>query len=164
MSSKNTNEMLDNSITDLEAHRMLERLRQGNHGEIGEEPKMKSHQALTALTQKQHSPLVIRKVTKYGFPIYVGIIADANLDCLDVLIKNFIEGNMPMWESNSIQEKRNLAGMLSDHIGRTIPNVEGIAVTFYIDKMVVSSLHGDFMNHFQCKFEYYTLLNMSTNV
>lgn len=120
--------------------------------------------ALTRLTEKAYSPLVIRKLTKFGFPIYVGIITDDNLDSLDEVIVKFIKKNIEMWKSDSIQDKRDMAGELCDVLTKAFQKTEGVAITLWIDKACVSSLFGDFMNHFQCKFEYYTLLNMSTNV
>lgn len=122
--------------------------------------------AFTRLTEKAYSPLVIRKCTRFGFPIFVGVIADDNLDTLDDVIVGFMKKpkNLKRWKNESCQDKRNLAGELSETITNHFDHVEGIAITFSIDKMFVASLFGDAMNHFQCKFEYYTLLNMSTNI
>lgn len=126
--------------------------------------EVKMEKTFTKLAGKHYSPLVIRKVTKFGFPIYVGIITDDDLSDLDKQIIGCIEGNVGLWESNNIQDVRDLAGILSDRLIKAYPKTEGVAVTFAVDKMFVASLFGDFMNHAQCKFEYYTLLNMSTNV
>ena len=137
------------------------------HGTRTKETNMeeaKKVDAFTRLTEKQHSPLVIRKTTKFGFPIYVGIITDDNLDSLDDVIIIFMKAHLKMWKNDSIQDKRNLAGMLTDHITAVFDKTEGVAVTFYIDKTCISSLFGDFMNHHQCKLEYYLLLQMGTNV
>jgi hypothetical protein len=132
---------------------------------LDKEPIMQEKvNAFTRLTQKAYSPLVIRKITKYGFPIYVGIITDDNLDTLDECILEFMEQHLDLWKSDSIQDKRQLAGMMTDHITSAFGKTEGVAVTLYIDKTCISSLFGDFMNHHQCKLEYYTLLLMGTNV
>lgn len=121
-------------------------------------------QAFTRLTEKAYSPLVIRKITKYGFPLYVGIISDDNLDTLDQVILQFMGDNIDIWKSDSIQDKRNLAGGLCEAITTAFGKTEGVAVTFMADKSYISSLFGDFMNHGQCKLEYYSLLNMSAHV
>lgn len=120
--------------------------------------------SLTRLTEKAYSPLVIRKITKFGFPIYVGIITDDDLDNLDDIIVEFIKKNIQMWKSDSIQDKRNLAGALCDNIIEQYEKTEGVAITLYIDKTCISSLYGDFMNHAMCRQEYYFLLNMGTGV
>lgn len=123
----------------------------------------------TALTEKTgSSALAIRKITKYGFPIYVGIISDDNLDGLDQLIhetlKPHIKPKKGLWKSNSLQDKRNLTGILHDAILEHFEKTEGVAITLMIDKAYVSSLFGDFMNHAMCRSEYYSLLHMSTAI
>lgn len=120
--------------------------------------------AFTRLTEKAYSPLVIRKITRFGFPIYVGIITDDNLDPLDRIILKHIQDNIKCWKSDSIQDKRNLAGGLCDALVEAFEHTEGVAVVFYVDKTCIASLFGDFMNHGQCKFEFYTLLLMGTQV
>jgi len=120
--------------------------------------------AFTRLTEKAYSPLVIRKCTKFGFPIYVGIITDDNLDDLDRVVVAFVKRQIRLWKSDSIQDKRQLAGELGDEILKHFPKTEGVAILLAIDKMFVSSLYGDFMNHAMCRDEWYFLLNMSTGV
>lgn len=120
--------------------------------------------AHTALTEKAFSPLIIRKTTRFGFPIFVALITDDNLDELDEHVLGFVNMHIDLWKSNSIQDKRNLAGLLSDRLTEVYNRVEGVAVIFSIDKMMVSSLFGDFMNHTPCRLELYTLLNMMTNI
>jgi len=120
--------------------------------------------ALTRLTEKAYSPLVIRKITKFGFPIYVGIITDDNLDSLDQVVVSFVQSEIDKWKSDSIQDKRWLAGALCDLLTATFKKTEGVAVTLYIDKTCISSLYGDFMNHAMCRSEYYSLLIMGTGV
>ena len=125
---------------------------------------MSKAKAFTRLTEKAHSPLVIRKVTRFGFPIYVGIITDDDLDSLDRAVVGFIKSNLDRWKSDSLQDKRNLAGELVDVLVETFGKLEGVAVVFYIDKTCISSLFGDFMNHAMCRQEFYTLLVMGTGV
>ncbi len=120
--------------------------------------------AFTRLTEKAASPLVIRKVTRFGFPIYIGVITDDNLDGLDDAVVGFVKENLARWKSDSIQDKRDLAGDLVNALVETFPHTEGVAVVFYIDKTCIASLYGDFMNHHQCKTEFYSLLIMGTDV
>lgn len=121
-------------------------------------------ESLTALTQKQWSPLVIRKITRFGFPIYVALITDDNVDDLDQQVVSLVKENVKLWKNNSLQSKRNLAGLITDTLLEVYDKTEGVAVVFYVDKTVISSLHGDFMNHMMCRYELYTLLHMSTGV
>ena len=121
---------------------------------------------LTKLMEKNFSPMTIRKYTKWGFPMFIGIITDNDIHDIDEVVVNFMETpkNLERWKNDNLQDKRNLCGELSDTIVSYYGKTEGLAVTFSIDKSFISSLFGDFMNHFQCKFEYYTMLNMSTNI
>lgn len=127
-------------------------------------PEHESDDSLTGLTSKHHAALVIRKITKFGFPIYVGIITDDDLNSLDRVVVNCVQDHLRLWKSNKLQDKRNLAGALTDALTGTFPSTEGVAITLFIDKSAVSSLFGDFMNHAMCRQEYYFLLNMSTGV
>lgn len=124
----------------------------------------KKSKARTALTQKQYSPLVIRKITRFGFPIYASIITDDDLNRLDDVVIKFVKKHIKKWKSNSIQDKRWLAGALCDKMSEAFENTEGTAVVLYIDKTCISSLAGDFMNHAMCRQELYFLLNMGTAV
>ena len=117
----------------------------------------------TKLVDKHHSPLVIRKYTHWGFPIYVALITDDDLSNLDELVVFFMERNMEGWV-NDVQKLRNLAGAMTEYLNIQYGKAEGVGVIFYVDKMFVSSLHGDFMNHTSCRIELYTLLQMSTGV
>jgi hypothetical protein len=117
----------------------------------------------TKLVDKQYSPLVIRKYTHWGFPIYVGLITDDDLTNLDDVCVNFIQSNIEDW-SNNIQKLRNFAGRFCEHLNEVYKKTEGVAVVFYVDKCFISSLFGDFMNHTSCRIEFYGLLNMSTGV
>lgn len=123
-----------------------------------------SPQALTRLTEKQHSPLIIRKITKFGFPIYVAIITDDNLDDFDQTIIGVIKPRIAKWKGDSIQDHRNLTGVLVDALVERYGKTEGVAVIFSIDKTLISSLYGDFMTHPACRVELFGLLNMSCHV
>lgn len=121
-------------------------------------------QTMTRLTEKAYSPLVIRKITKFGFPIYVAVITDDGLDRLDEVIVSFIKEHIGRWKSDSIDDKRWIGGALCDRITEEFQKTEGVAVILYIDKTCISSLYGDFMNHAMCRSELYTLLVMGTAV
>jgi len=118
----------------------------------------------TKLIDKHYSPLVIRKYTHYGFPIYIGLITDNDLSDLDDVAVNFMKEHSGEGWVNDIQKVRNLAGSFTEHLNNYYDRAEGVAVMLYVDKMFVSSLHGDFMNHSACRAEFYSLLNMSTGV
>lgn len=118
----------------------------------------------TKLVDKHYSPLVIRKFTHWGFPIYVGLIADNNLSDLDKVVVQFMKQHQNEGWVNDIQKLRNLAGALTEFLNEYYDRAEGVAVVFYVDKMFISSLHGDFMNHTSCRIEFYSLLTMSTGV
>jgi hypothetical protein len=118
----------------------------------------------TKLVDKHYSPLVIRKYTHWGFPIYVALITDNDLSNLDDLVVAFMKANVEKGWVNDIQKLRNLAGALTEHLNDQYDKAEGVGIIFYVDKMFVSSLHGDFMNHTSCRIELYSLLTMSTGV
>ena len=114
----------------------------------------------TKLVGKEFSPLIIRR---YSLPqlMFVALITDDNLDDLDNIVNTFVKKE-PL--PNKIQGMRNLAGELSEVLTTHYSKTEGCAVIIQADKMTVSSLAGDFMNHGQCKQELYFLLNFSTQV
>lgn len=121
-------------------------------------------ETFTKLVDKHYSPLVIRKYTHWGFPIYIGMITDDDLSDLDDTVVKFMETYKNEGWVNDIQKIRNLSGAFTEHLNETYGKTEGVAVVFYVDKMFVSSLHGDFMNHTSCRIEFYSLLTMSTGV
>jgi len=125
--------------------------------------KENDDKVFTKLVDKHYSPLVIRKYTHWGFPIYVGLITDNDLTEMDKVITEFIKENIEQW-TNDIQKLRNFAGMLAEYLNNTYEKTEGVAVVFYVDKCFISSLHGDFMNHTACRIEFYGLLTMSIGV
>jgi len=118
----------------------------------------------TKLVDKHHSPLVIRKYTHWGFPIYIALIVDENISDLDEIVVAFMKANKETGWVENIQSIRDLAGELTEHLNDHYDSAEGVGVIFYVDKMFVSSLHGDFMNHTSCRIELYSLLTMSTGV
>jgi hypothetical protein len=124
---------------------------------------MDNDKTFTKLVDKQYSPLVIRKYTHWGFPIYIGLITDNDLTDLDIICTEFIKDNIDKWRNN-IQTLRNFAGAFCDHLNMVYEKTEGVAIVFYVDKCFISSLYGDFMNHESCRIEFYGLLNMSTGV
>jgi len=113
------------------------------------------------LIGKEYSPLILRR---YSVPIlhWIAIICDSDLSRLDSMALEFwkTEG----LEISSIQAARNLAGRLQKNVIDGFEKIEGVAVILSCDKMIVSSLYGDFMNHLQCRLELYSLLNLSTNI
>jgi len=122
------------------------------------------NETYTKLVDKHYSPLVIRKYTHWGFPIYIALITDDNLTDLDNFICEFMDIHSKEGWVNNIQTLRNLAGKLTEDLNNHYGKAEGVGVIFYVDKMFVSSLHGDFMNHVSCRIELYSLLTMSTGV
>lgn len=114
----------------------------------------------TKLVGKEYSPLIIRR---YSMPVlhFVALITDDNLDNLDDVVGGFFKKN-PI--PNTIQGVRNSAGQLSEVLAKKYPKTEGVAVILQVDKMTVSSLAGDFMNHTSCRIELYNLLTYVTGV
>jgi hypothetical protein len=134
----------------------------GDTGSVGG-PESR-HEPLTKLVDKHHSPAIMRKYTKWGFPIYVALITDDDISNLDSVVVSFIEVNkVTAWVEN-IQKLRNLAGGLTEHLTATYQKTEGVAVVFYVDKMFISSLFGDFMNHYSCKREVYDMIAISAHI
>jgi len=114
----------------------------------------------TRIVGKEYSPLVIRRINRLGVPVFIALITDDNLDDLDEFVLSRLEGK----EVKSIQEARNLTGWLTEELVKHYKRAEGVAVVMYFDKLMVSSLWGDFMNHTPCRLELYTLLLMMTNI
>ena len=113
-------------------------------------------QTATRLLDKNWSPLIVRKYQMEGWPMYIGIICDANLNDLDKVVYDIMDG--------SIQGVRNTCGLLSDRIVAHYNKVnrgvaEGVIVCWYVDKCFVSSAYGDFMTHEKCAAEFYHIVN-----
>ena len=117
----------------------------------------------TRLSGKEFSPMILRR---YSMPFlhWVAIISDDNLDELDKIALQFWTDQQRAWEGASIQDMRNMCGGLNAKVMAAFPKIEACGVIFSADKMIVSSLAGDFMNHEQCRLELYSLLNLSTQV
>lgn len=131
---------------------------------------MRDESVATKLLDKNFSPMIIRKYTRIGFPLYVHMICDENLDHLDSIVHDCIDycrksGIL----SNSIQSLRNFTGVLSDWINEYYDKkkrgcVESLGIIFYADKMIISSLQGDCMNHASCRDEMYHCLNLMAKI
>lgn len=119
---------------------------------------------VTSLRDKHYEPLIIRKYQgPYGFPVFIALICGDDLNKLDQKHETFAR----VWEemeNKSIQNLRNYFGEMTDFIRKSFKGVEGIAVVAFADKLVISSLWGDFMTHHQCRLELFSLLNMTTDV
>lgn len=124
-----------------------------------------NNEASTSLTNKHSEPLIIRKYQyPYGFPVYVALICGSDLSNLDELHGEYVK---QYWtsEKKSIQNLRNYFGNMNKYfLDKYKEKIEGVAVIAFADKLVISSLWGDFMTHLQCRLELYSLLNMTTNV
>lgn len=131
---------------------------------------MEDGKVATKLLDKNYSPMIIRKYTRIGFPLFVHLICDENLDNLDEVVHDCIDlcrKNGVL--SNSIQSLRNFTGILSDTINSYYDSkkrgcVESLAIIFYADKMIISSLQGDAMNFESCRRELYECLNLMTRM
>ena len=124
----------------------------------------KKNEVFTKLVDKHYSPLVIRKYTHWGFPIYIALITDDDLSDLDNFIVQFMNKHKDSGWVNNIQKIRDFAGFLTESLNDHYKKAEGVGVIFYVDKMFISSLYGDFMNHGSCRAELYSLLHMTTSV
>jgi len=116
----------------------------------------------TRLLDKNYSPLIVRKYQMYKWPLYIALICDVSLSNLDQVVHGFTKAYGEI--EDDIQWVRNYCGELSECIYETYDLVkpgcvEGVAVLWYVDKMFVSSLGGDFMTHGSCKQELYAIIN-----
>lgn len=119
----------------------------------------------TRLLDKNWSPLIVRKYQAEGWPMFIGMICDANLNDLDqVVYKALNQAKELGFVDGTIQGTRNTCGLLSDMIVEHYNKikegcVEGVAVVWYVDKCFISSLYGDFMVHASCKLELFQIIN-----
>ena len=123
----------------------------------------KVNKPVTSLSNKHSEPLIIRRyMGPYGFPVYVALICGDDLSSLD----RFHEEYSGAWAKTprGIQDLRNYFGNMNQFFLDHYNKVEGVAVIAFADKIVISSLWGDFMCHGQVRLELYELLNMTTNV
>jgi len=127
-------------------------------------------QTATRLLDKNWSPLIVRKYQMLGWPLYIGMICDANLNDLDTVIYALSdEAEKLGFMNGSIQGTRNYCGFLSDGIVKYYNSIkkgvtEGVAVCWYVDKCFVSSMYGDLMTHEKCAAEFYSILNMLPHI
>ena len=75
----------------------------------------------TRLLDKNYSPLIVRKYQMFGWPLFIGMICDASLSDLDMVVNEFT--NQFGKVENDIQEARNYCGGLSDYIAKHYNNV-----------------------------------------
>jgi len=119
----------------------------------------------TRLLDKNWSPLIVRKYQMEGWPMYIGVICDANLNDLDTVVYDIMdEAKANDFVNGTIQGVRNTTGLLSDGIVKYYNSIkrgvcEGVIVCWYVDKMFVSAAYGDFMTHEKCAAEFYAIVN-----
>jgi hypothetical protein len=124
----------------------------------------------TRLLDKNWSPLVVRKYQMEGWPMFIGIICDANLNDLDEVVYNIWDEAKELgFVNGTIQGHRNCCGLLSDrlvaHYNKTKRGVmEGNCVYWYTDKLAISSAYGDLMTHNKCAMEFYSILQMMPHI
>lgn len=120
----------------------------------------------TRLLDKNWSPLFVRKYQVKGWPLYIAMICDLNVDDIDQVVNKAMKDFQLV---EGIQSLRNLCGFLSDRLYQHYDEiktgaVEGIAVLLYADKCFISSLYGDFMTHGNCKLELFSIVNTMTQI
>ena len=126
-----------------------------------EESNRNEVEPLTKISGKEYSPLVIRRYsTKFGI-LFVSSICDEDMNNLDNIVMDFVNSVKSV---TTIQGARNFTGKLTEIVRESYKKSEGVAVIGYFDKLMISSLWGDFMSHTACRIELYGLLNMMTNV
>ncbi len=119
----------------------------------------------TRLLDKNWSPLIVRKYQMLGWPLYIALICDANLNDLDVLIYNIHDRAVELgFTDGKIQSVRNYCGYMSDEIVKHYNAIkkgvtEGVLCAWYVDKCFVSSCYGDIMTHSKCAMEVYQIIN-----
>jgi len=119
----------------------------------------------TRLLDKNWSPLIVRKYQMEGWPLYIAIICDANLNDLDeVVYRLTAEAREHGFMDGKIQSVRNYCGFMSDglvkHYNKVKTGVmEGNLIAWYVDKCFVSSAYGDMMTHYKCAAEVYAIIN-----
>ena len=124
----------------------------------------------TRLLDKNWSPLIVRKYQMEGWPMFIGIICDANLNDLDDVVYDIWDEAKELgFVNGTIQGHRNCCGLLSDrlvtHYNKTKRGVmEGNCVFWYTDKLAISSAYGDLMTHEKCAMEFYSILQMLPHI
>lgn len=124
----------------------------------------------TRLLDKNWSPLICRKYQMEGWPLFVILITDCNLNDLDKVVYDlsdkakefgFMDGN--------IQSTRNYCGFLNDGIVKHYNSIkkgscEGVLICYYVDKMWCASAFGDLMTHEKCVNEAYLIINTMPHI
>jgi hypothetical protein len=124
----------------------------------------------TRLLDKNWSPLIVRKYQMEGWPLFISLICDANLNDLDQLVYDIHEEAIENgFVDGKIQSARNYVGFMSDKIIEHYNGIkqgvtEGVAVIWYVDKCFISSCYGDLMTHTKCAIELYGILNMMPHI
>lgn len=124
----------------------------------------------TRLLQKNWSPLIVRKYQMHGWPMFIGIICDANLNDLDNIVYDIMDKAEEIGFINgTIQGARNACGFLSDELVKHYNKIkrgvmEGNIVFWYQDKLAISSAYGDLMTHEKCAMEFYSILQMLPHI
>ena len=123
----------------------------------------------TRLLDKNWSPLVVRKYQMEGWPMFIGIICDANLDDLDDVVYDIMDEVEELGFLGTIQGHRNACGLISDRLAKHYNKIkrgvmEGNCVFWYTDKCAVSSAYGDLMTHYKCAMEFYSILQMLPHI
>jgi len=124
----------------------------------------------TRLLDKNWSPLIVRKYQYKGWPMFIGIICDANLNDLDDVVLNLLDKAEELgFVNGTIQGTRNTCGFISDGLVKHYNAIkrgvmEGNCVFWYVDKCAVSSAYGDLMTHEKCAMEFYSILNMLPHI
>ena len=123
----------------------------------------------TRLLDKNWSPLVVRKYQMEGWPMFIGIICDANLDDLDTVVYDIMDEVKELGFLGTIQGHRNACGLISDRLVEHYNKIkrgvmEGNCVFWYTDKCAISSAYGDLMTHNKCAMEFYSILQMMRHI
>jgi hypothetical protein len=119
----------------------------------------------TRLLDKNWSPLIVRKYQYLGWPLFVAIICDANLNDLDTVVYEIAEtAEKEGFTNGTIQGVRNFCGLLNDGIVKYYNSIkrgctEGVLVCWYVDKMWCSAAFGDIMTHNKCLTEVMLIIN-----
>ena len=124
----------------------------------------------TRLLDKHFSPLIVRKYQMEGWPLFIGIICDANLNDLDKVVYKLTEKARGYgFMDGNIQDARNYCGFVNDGIVRHYNSIkqgvcEGVMVCWYIDKCWISAAYGDLMVHYKCVAEFYSIVNTMPHI
>ncbi len=124
----------------------------------------------TRLLDKHWSPLIVRKYQMEGWPLFISLITDCNLNDLDKIVYDIHDEAVKLdFTDGKIQSVRNYCGFMTDGLVKYYNSikrgsVEGILICWYVDKMWVSSAFGDLMQHEKCVNEVYHIINTLPHV